>query len=164
MFCMHCGQGLPPDARFCPNCGKKLPEGAESGEAVRVAPDKAPGTNTPVEPPREKIDCGLTLAIVAVLLGTWIGFVGLVFSVIATDMLHRGDYEGARRAARTGKYWSWSTIILSAVMIGLGLLILPSVMELVFHLVSYDQSPRPSGGILAHLLELIVPGLKELPD
>ena len=47
MFCMHCGQQLPPDANFCPNCGQK-------SDASSAAP-----AGTPAEPPAPppKIDC-----------------------------------------------------------------------------------------------------------
>lgn len=121
MFCMHCGQQLPPDANFCPNCGQK-------SDASSAAP-----AGTPAEPPAPppKIDCGLSLAIVAVVLGNVIGIVALIYAVLASSMVGSGDYEGARRAARTGKIWSWSAIILSAVGLCLGILILPRLVELI---------------------------------
>ena len=117
MYCKHCGQQLPPDAFFCPNCGQKVEPAAD-----------AP-TGTPAKPP--KIDCGFTLAIVAVVMGNVIGIVALIYAVLASNMLSGGDYEGARRAARTGKIWSWSAIILSAVGLCLGMLILPRLVELI---------------------------------
>ena len=117
MYCKHCGQQLPPDAFFCPNCGQKVDPAAD-----------AP-TGTPAKPP--KIDCGFTLAIVAVVMGNVIGIVALIYAVLASNMLSGGDYEGARRAARTGKIWSWSAIILSAVGLCLGMLVLPRLVELI---------------------------------
>ena len=117
MYCKHCGQQLPPDAFFCPNCGQKVEPAAD-----------AP-TGTPAKPP--KIDCGFTLAIVAVVMGNVIGIVALIYAVLASNMLSGGDYEGARRAARTGKIWSWSAIILSAVGLCLGMLVLPRLVELI---------------------------------
>ena len=125
MFCIHCGQTLPPGAFFCPHCGQK----------VETAPD-APGEtplNRPEEPPAPppKIDCGLPLAIIAVVLGNVIGIVALVYSVLATDRLKSGDCEGARRAARTSRIWSWSAIVFFAVVLGLACLILPSLVDLV---------------------------------
>ena len=98
------------------------------------------------------------LAIVAVVLSQMLGLIGLVFSVLASNTLHSGDYEGARRLAHIGKVWSWTAIILSAIGLFLGILILPGIIQLVF----YDQQPEPSGGILSHFLELILPGLREL--
>ena len=94
MFCMHCGQQLPPDAVFCPNCGQK----------AETASDTSAGTSE--KPP--KIDCGFTLAVIAVVVGNVIGIVALIYAVLASNMLQSGDYEGARRAACTGKIWSWT--------------------------------------------------------
>ena len=126
-YCIRCGRQLPPDAFFCPNCGQK----------VETPPDasatKAPSAVTPPEPPAPppKIDCGLTLAIVAVVMGNVIGSVALIYAVLASSMLSGGDYEGARRAARTGKIWSWTAIILSAAGLCLGILVLPRLVELI---------------------------------
>ena len=117
MFCMHCGRQLPPEACFCPNCGQKT-------ETAADAP-----AGTPAKPP--KIDCGFTLAVIAVVVGNVIGIVALIYAVLASNMLQSGDCEGARRAARTGKIWSWSAIILSAAALCLGMLILPRLVELI---------------------------------
>ena len=125
MFCIHCGQTLPPEALFCPRCGQKV-------ESAPDAPGESPlrrAAEPPAPPP--KIDCGLSLAIIAVVLGNVIGIVALVYSVLATDRLKSGDYEGARRAARTGKVWSWMAIVFFAVVLGLACLILPSLVDLV---------------------------------
>lgn len=149
MFCMQCGRELPPDAVFCPNCGRKAETTSD-----------APGGTAPATPPAppQKIDCGLGLAIVAVLMGQLPGIVGLVYSVLAIDMLHKGDYEGARRAAHTGKVWSWSIIILSSFVICLGLLVFLFGMILMT-----DGSARSSAGDYAsQLMEMLVPGLTEL--
>ena len=117
MFCMHCGQQLPPDAVFCPNCGQK----------AETASDTSAGTSE--KPP--KIDCGFTLAVIAVVVGNVIGIVALIYAVLASNMLQSGDYEGARRAARTGKIWSWTAIILFAAVLCLGMLVLPSLWDLI---------------------------------
>ena len=121
MFCKHCGQQLPPDAFFCPNCGQK------------VEPSSDASAGMPAEPPAppQKIDCGISLAIVAVVMGNVIGIVALIYAVLASSMLSGGDYEGARRAARTGKIWSWTAIILSAAGLFLGILVLPRLVELI---------------------------------
>ena len=121
MFCMHCGQQLPPEAYFCPNCGQK------------VEPSLDAPAGTPADPPAppQKIDCGFTLAVIAVVMGNVIGIVALIYAVLASNMLQSGDYEGARRAARTGKVWSWTAIILSAAALCLGMLILPRLVELI---------------------------------
>ena len=118
-FCIRCGKQLPPDAFFCPNCGNK----------VEPASDAPRGT--PAQAPAPKIDCGLSLAVIAVVVGNVIGIVALIYAVLASNMLNSGDYEGARRAARTGKIWSWTAIILFAAALGLGMLILPRLVELI---------------------------------
>ena len=121
IYCMHCGQKLPPDAVFCLRCGQR----------VDASSDASAGS--PAEPPASspKIDCGFTLAIIAVVMGNVIGIVALIYAVLASNMLSGGDYEGARRAARTGKIWSWSAIILSTVGLCLGILVLPRLVELI---------------------------------
>ena len=122
MYCMHCGQKLPPDACFCPRCGQR----------VKISPDASAGMPAKPSPaPKPKIDCGFTLAIIAVVMGNVIGIVALIYAVLASNMLSGGDYEGARRAARTGKIWSWTAIILSAVGLCLGMLVLPRLVELI---------------------------------
>ena len=121
IYCIHCGRQLPPEANFCLNCGQKV-------EASPEAPPQ--NTGEPPAPP-QKIDCGLGLAIVAVVMGNVIGIVALIYAVLASSMVGSGDYEGARRAARTGKIWSWSAIILSAATLCLGMLILPRLVELI---------------------------------
>lgn len=149
MFCMQCGRELPPNAVFCPNCGQKA-------ETISDAHGETAPAMLPVPP--QKIDCGLGLAIVAVLMGQLPGIVGLVYSVLAIDMLHKGDYESARRAAHTGKVWSWSIIILSSLVICLGLLVFLFGMILMT-----DGSARSSAGDYAsQLMEMLVPGLTEL--
>jgi len=117
MFCMRCGRQLPPEACFCPNCGQMV-----------ETPSDAP-SGTSAKPP--KIDCGFTLAVIAVVVGNVIGIVALIYAVLASNMLQSGDYEGARRAARTGKNWSWTAIIFSAAALCLGMLILPRLVELI---------------------------------
>lgn len=133
MFCMHCGKGLPPGAVFCPNCGQKTeaasdaPSETTSVPSVPSAPEQPAGS--PAPPP--KVDCGFTLAIVAVAVGNVIGIVALIYAVLASNMLQSGDYEGARRAAHTGKVWSWTAIILSAAALCLGILVLPRLWDLI---------------------------------
>ena len=130
MFCIHCGHTLPPDAFFCPNCGQKVENASEKSPAGISAP-QTPGQPSERGSAPPKIDCGFTLAIVAVVMGNVIGIVALIYAVLASNMLSGGDYEGARRAARTGKIWSWTAIILSAVGLCLGMLVLPRLVELI---------------------------------
>lgn len=129
MFCMHCGQELPPDAFFCPNCGQRVKTAPEDTPAASSAPKPQKQPPAPSAPP--KIDCGFTLAIIAVVVGNVIGIVALIYAVLASNMLRSGDYEGARQAARTGKIWSWTAIILSAAALCLGMLVLPRLWDLI---------------------------------
>jgi formate/nitrite transporter FocA (FNT family) len=82
-------------------------------------------------PETPKIDCGFTLAIIAVVVGNVVGIVALIYAVLASNMLQNGDYEGARRAVRTGKVWSWTAIILFAATLCLGMLVLPRLWDLI---------------------------------
>jgi hypothetical protein len=132
MFCIHCGKTLPPGAFFCPNCGRKVETASEEGTPAEAhAPQTTKQPTGETAPPPPKIDCGFGLAILAVATGNVIGIVGLVYSVLARDMVRSGNYEGAQRAARTGKIWSWTAIILSAAMLCLGMLVLPRMVELI---------------------------------
>ena len=125
MFCIHCGNTLPANAFFCPHCGQKVETTPDSSAET---PSRRPGA-APV--PQQKIDCGLSLAIIAVLVGNVIGIVGLVYSVLASDRLKSGDFEGARRAARIGRIWSWSAIIIFMILLVLASLLLPYIIDLV---------------------------------
>lgn len=120
MYCMHCGHELPAGAFFCPNCGAKIADGAPAAPAPAAEP---------VEPP--KIDCGISLAIAAVCLGGVLGIIALVYAVLAKDMYRSGNYEGARRTAKTGRIWSWVSIVLGAAGLVFGLLLLPRIVELI---------------------------------
>ncbi|MBR6241375.1 MAG: CD225/dispanin family protein [Lentisphaeria bacterium] len=124
MYCMHCGQALPPEAFFCPHCGAKLPGGLQPSEAER-----AEANREPAEPP--KIDCGLSLSIVAFCLGGVLGIVALIYAILATDKYRSGDYDGARKAAKTGRIWSWTAIVLGAAGLIFGFLLLPRIVELI---------------------------------
>ena len=124
MFCRKCSGKLPDDAAFCPYCG-------QTTEAVPdTSSEGTSGTQqTPHSGPALKIDCGLPLAFLAAILGYVIGFVAIVYAVIASEKLRDGDYEGALRAARTSKIWSWAAILLFAAMFTAALVILPGIVE-----------------------------------
>ena len=124
MYCIHCGHTLPPDAFFCPNCGAKLAGGLQPCEV-----EQAEAKPKPEEPP--KIDCGVSLAIVAFCLGGVLGIIALIYAILATDKYRSGDYEGARKAAKTGKIWSWTAIVLGAAGLFFGFLLLPRIVELI---------------------------------
>ena len=155
MFCMNCGQELPPDAFFCPNCGQKVETASEDAPAGMSAPQPQKKQSAPSAPP--KLDCGIGLGIVAVVLAHMLGLIGLVFAVLASNTLQKGDYEGARRLARIGKAWSWTGIILSILGICLGVLVF-----LFGILLAMDGSAHSAAGdFVSNLMEQILPGLRE---
>ena len=154
MYCMNCGQELPPDAFFCPNCGRKV-------ETTSDAPTASSAPQTPAQPPATsappKLDCGIGLGIVAVVLAHMLGLIGLVFAVLASNTLQKGNYEEARRLAHIGKVWSWTGIILSTLGICLGVLVF-----LFGILLAMDGSAHSAAGdFVSNLMEQILPGLKE---
>ena len=155
MFCMNCGQELPPDAFFCPNCGQKAGIASEDAPAASSAPQ--PPAQPPATSAPPKLDCGVGLGIVAVVLAHMLGLIGLVFAVLASNTLQKGDYEGARRLAHIGKVWSWTGIILGILGICLGLLVF-----LFGILLATDGSAHSAASDFAsRLMEQIMPGLKE---
>ena len=154
MYCMNCGQELPPDAFFCPNCGQKV-------ETTSDAPTASSAPQTPAQPPATsappKLDCGIGLGIVAVVLAHMLGLIGLVFAVLASNTLQKGNYEEARRLAHIGKVWSWTGIILSTLGICLGVLVF-----LFGILLAMDGSAHSAAGyFVSNLMEQILPGLRE---
>lgn len=125
MFCIHCGQTLPEDALFCSKCGRKTEDQAEASGS----PPASAKTAKPAAEDNKKIDCGLALAIIALVLGNVFGTVALIYSVIAMDKLRNGNLKGARKAALTSKIWSWSVIISFAIVVAFALLVLPYAVE-----------------------------------
>ena len=120
MFCMYCGKSLPSDAVSCPDCGREAQASRDTASA---------GTASPRPP---KIDCGFVLAILPFAFGNPLGIVPLAYAFQAWQRFRDGDYEGARRAAHTGKVWSWTMIGLSALALILTLRVLPDLLTLVF--------------------------------
>lgn len=123
MICKNCKEQIPDDAIFCPHCGQET-EGPRDVSAGTPGPEPEPQPE-----PAPRIDCGLPLAFLAAILGYVIGIVAIVYAVIASEKLRDGDYEGARRAARRGKLWSWAAILLFVAMFAAALVILPGIVE-----------------------------------
>ena len=61
MFCMHCGQALPPDAAFCPNCGRKC---AGDGDLSGAPPVSAAEEETGAR----KVNSSMAFAVVMLIL------------------------------------------------------------------------------------------------
>lgn len=120
MFCMYCGKSLPSDAVSCPDCGRDAQASRDEASA---------GTAAPRSP---KIDFGFVLALLPFAFGNPLGIVPLAYAIQARQRLRDGDYEGARRAAHTGKVLSWTIIGLSAVALIMTVRVLPYLLSLVF--------------------------------
>ena len=113
MFCMHCGQQLPPDASFCPGCGRKVETNSSGAPATDThAPEQTDGTDggTP-----EIIESHLNYALVITALaffqcGTYInlvlGIVAIVFANKVEQNLKSGDVKAVFEAlsACKGEY------------------------------------------------------------
>lgn len=48
MFCTHCGNALPDDAKFCPSCGNAVTPPADGNESGAATPENVAGTPPPV--------------------------------------------------------------------------------------------------------------------
>ena len=114
MFCMHCGQTLPPDASFCPNCGQK----------AETSPD-APEANMPVQVncadsgiPDELESCMTFALIITVLslfgcgsyLNLMLGIAAIVYANRGNRNLESGDPEKAEDCAKTAKTLCWIAV------------------------------------------------------
>ena len=107
MYCMHCGQQLPPDAAFCPNCGQQ----AETPSAAPAASVSAPTPPADGAVPEKNDSCmNYALVITALALfqcGTYVnlvlGIVAIVFANKVDQDLKSGNFEQARDNAKTAK-------------------------------------------------------------
>lgn len=108
MYCMHCGQQLPPDAAFCPNCGQQ----AETPSAAPAAGTPANEQTNVTGGAPDKIDSCMNYALVITALalfqcGTYVnlvlGIVAIVFANKVDQDLKSGNFEQARDNAKTAK-------------------------------------------------------------
>ena len=113
MFCMHCGQVLPPDATFCPNCGQK----AELPSKDAYAEDAAVSAQPP--PKKQKgsreIPSYMGFAVVMAVLGCLCctpltlvpGVVAVVFSSQASGYAANGNGTMAVKKALMARMFCW---------------------------------------------------------
>ncbi len=107
MFCLNCGQKLPPDAAFCPNCGRKA-----------EAPLNTPETNVSVQTyhidsdTSDRIKSCINHALIITILATFgcgapfnlvLGIAAIVYAYNADGNLKSGDIEKAKQCAKTSK-------------------------------------------------------------
>ena len=112
MFCMHCGQQLPPDAFFCPNCGQK----AESSSN-----EPAEDTAVSAQPPQKKdnvaggINSYMGFAVVMAVLGCLCctpvtlahGLIAVVFASQVSGYAASGNYMMAAKKALMARVFCW---------------------------------------------------------
>ena len=107
MYCMNCGQQLPPDAVFCPNCGQKLetssnkPPADTSEQANGVdggAPDRIESCMN-----YALVITGLALFQCGTYLNLVLGIAAIVFASKVDQNLLSGNREKAEECAHTAK-------------------------------------------------------------
>ena len=90
MFCTHCGQELPPDAKFCTACGAEVKAAAEQEQLKPVKIQRTEKESKVFEKQQEapkstakKVWEGVvTLACFIVLVAGGVGIIGMVVSAI----------------------------------------------------------------------------------
>lgn len=101
MYCPHCGDKNPDDARFCGNCGKPLPAGASAGQTpptrtASAAPAR-PVTSASALPAGDEVvssEMKIGIAVASVILPV----VGIVMGII-----YIASSSASRKAA--GRLW-----------------------------------------------------------
>lgn len=117
MFCMNCGQQLPPDASFCPNCGQQAE--APSPDAPATA-DSANETNPPSSGQAAETDGGapdgidscMNYAIAITVLAAFncgfpfnlvLGIAAILYADRTERNIRSGDFKEARECAKTAR-------------------------------------------------------------
>lgn len=130
MFCMHCGQQLPPDAAFCPNCGGKCAgNGASAGNAFASA---QPQPAAEEETGSRKVNSSMAFAVVMLILSllccnvfTFIpGLIAVLFAFQVPGSVRVGHFAVAARRALIARIFCWIAVaFLAAELFGIAVLI-----------------------------------------
>ena len=138
MFCPACGAENEDTAGFCSQCGKPLPHAepssSQGGPAPpdRQGPPAPPQRQGPPAPPQRQpagarpgdVPNYLVQAIlVTIFCCLPFGIVAIVFAAQVNGKLERGDHEGALRASKTAKLWSWVSFGVGLGLVGLWVLL-----------------------------------------
>ena len=125
MFCMHCGQSLPPDAAFCPNCGRKCAgDGDLSGAPPASAAEEETGSR--------KVNSSMAFAVVMLILSllccnvfTFIpGLIAVLFAFQVPGSVRVGHYAVAARRALIARIFCWIAVaFLAAELFGIAALV-----------------------------------------
>ena len=108
MFCMHCGQQLPPDASFCPNCGRK----------AEAPADTLPAANSPAQPDhangeasaelKSAMNFSLIITVLALfncgsILNLILGIIAILHANKGNRFFESGEIEQAKDCAKTAR-------------------------------------------------------------
>ena len=125
MFCMHCGQSLPPDAAFCPNCGRKCAgDGDLSGAPSASAAEEGTGAR--------KVNSSMGFAVAMLILSllccnvfTFIpGLIAVLFAFQVPGSVRVGHYAVAARRALIARIFCWIAVaFLAAELFGIAALV-----------------------------------------
>ena len=125
MFCMHCGQSLPPDAAFCPNCGEKCAgNGNPGGADHQPAAEEKTGSR--------KVDSSMGFAVAMLILSllccnvfTFIpGLIAILFAFQVPGSVRVGHYAVAARRALIARIFCWIAVaFLAAELFGIAALV-----------------------------------------
>ena len=125
MFCMHCGQSLPPDAAFCPNCGRKCAgDGDLSGATSASAAEEGTGAR--------KVNSSMGFAVAMLILSllccnvfTFIpGLIAVLFAFQVPGSVRVGHYAVAARRALIARIFCWIAVaFLAAELFGIAALV-----------------------------------------
>ncbi len=95
MYCRKCGAGNPEQAQQCENCGEPLLPIATESEQSCCQPNSVP-------------NYFVWSILSTVLCCQILGIVAIVYSAHVNNKLAAGDIEGATRASRNARNWSWA--------------------------------------------------------
>ena len=132
MFCMNCGQQLPPDAAFCPNCGQQADAPSSDAPAATASADKTnPSSsgqtvkNADAGAPNE-IDSCMNYAIIITILAVFncgfpfnlvLGIAAIVYADRTERNIRSGDLKEARESAKTARTLCWIAMAVIGVQI-----------------------------------------------
>lgn len=117
MFCMNCGQQLPPDASFCPNCGQPAETPSPDTPAANVSanettpPSSGQAAKTDGGAP-DGIDSCMNYAIAITVLAAFncgfpfnlvLGIAAIVYADRTERNIRSGDFKEARECAKTAR-------------------------------------------------------------
>jgi uncharacterized membrane protein YvbJ len=131
MFCMNCGQQLPPDAAFCPNCGQQAETPLSDTPAATASADETnpPPSGQAADPAGaapDEIDSCMNYAIAITILAAFncgfpfnlvLGIAAIVYADRVNRNIRSGDLKAARECAKTARTLCMIAIAVIAVQV-----------------------------------------------